>query len=130
MIYQQSTGILTYDSGSVIATGYAGHGEGKNNPAMQNVEGVGPLPCGGYAIGEPIDKSNTGPFSLPLIPDATNEMFGRSGFYMHGGLSEPFTEPDGKVIQPGQESDGCTIFPREIRELVWNDTEHRLTVIP
>ena len=129
MIYEQRTGILKDINGQFIAQGYAGHGSGKNNPAMESVHNIGPLPRGIYYIQAPINKNNTGPYSLPLIPDVNNEMYGRSGFYMHGGLSEPFTEPDGDKILPGQESDGCTIFPRTVREKVWDGTDHTLTVI-
>ena len=130
MIYRQSNGVLTYNSGKIIGKGHAGHGLGLNNPSMQTVHGIGPLPCGGYTIGAPINDKNTGPFSLPLTPDPTNKMFGRSGFLIHGGLSEPFTEPDGEIIQPGQESDGCPIMARIIRELVSQSLDKHLEVIP
>ena len=46
MKYNQLTGELTTNSGVVIGKGYAGHGEGKNNPAMESVKMVGPLPKG------------------------------------------------------------------------------------
>jgi hypothetical protein len=45
LTYEQKTGNLLRD-GVRLWTGYSGHREGKNNPEMQNVVGVGPLPCG------------------------------------------------------------------------------------
>jgi hypothetical protein len=129
MIYSQSTGKLFNDDGSYVDTGHSGHGVGLNNPAMQNVKNIGPLPQGWYTIGAPITDKITGPYSLPLTPDPANEMYNRGSFLMHGGLSEPFTEPDGEVINPGQESDGCPIFSRVTREKVWNGPDHRLQVV-
>ena len=42
--YSQSTGALTDAVKGVVAQGWAGNGEGKNNPEMQEVHSVGPLP--------------------------------------------------------------------------------------
>lgn len=39
----QKTGELQQD-GEHVATGYSGAGEGKNNPKMQSVRNVGPIP--------------------------------------------------------------------------------------
>lgn len=129
MIYSQTTGKLYTNEGKLIDIGHAGHGEGLNNPDMQNVHNIGPICEGWYTILAPIDSPNTGPYSLPLIPDTNNKMYGRSGFYMHGGLSEPFKRPDGEIIEPGQESDGCIIFPFVTRKKVWIEMDHRLQVI-
>jgi hypothetical protein len=41
--YKQSTGELDHN-GAAIGAGYSGHGAGLNNPAMQNVHDVGPIP--------------------------------------------------------------------------------------
>jgi hypothetical protein len=48
-VYSQSTGKLTY-FGDLIGTGYSGKGKGKNNPAMQDVKDIGPVPAGLYEI--------------------------------------------------------------------------------
>ncbi len=110
--YTQNTGVLSLD-GAPLATGYAGgnmgqNPEGVNNPAMQNVAKVGPLPCGNYTLGAPIDSETTGPYSIPLVPDPANEMFGRSGFFIHGD----------KVGHVGERiaSEGCIIMPLAIRQ--------------
>jgi hypothetical protein len=55
--YKQSNGELLgqHDlngSGHYVNFGWAGQREGKNNPAMQNVHNIGPLPVGTYTISE------------------------------------------------------------------------------
>lgn len=117
-IYAQASGALVYN-GEVEGYGYSGGGEGKNNPDMQNVIGVGPIPCGVYAIGEPENTIDHGPFAMPLIPDAANQMFGRSGFMMHGD----------SIAHPGEASEGCIIMPRDVRNQVWNSGDRGLTVV-
>lgn len=119
-IYQQSTGKLTLN-GTLIGTGYAGHGAGKNNPAMQSVHNVGPLPEGFYTIGavEAVGPGMTGKYVLPLTPDPKNAMFGRSGFFMHGDNPQMnFTA-----------SDGCMVFGFTSRLKVATSTDRELQVI-
>ncbi len=116
--YQQQTGNLTSQSGNVVGAGYSGFGSGKNNPAYQSVPDVGPCPEGFYNIEAPVDTEDHGPYVLRLEPFAENQMFGRDGFLMHGDSKE----------HPGEASHGCLIFPRVIRELVWNSGDHQLEV--
>ena len=119
MKYNQRTGELTTDSGCIIGKGYAGHGEGKNNPGMQNVKMIGPLPKGFYTIGKPYDSTRTGQFTLPLTPELGNEMFGRSDFKIHGD----------NIIAPGTASNGCIVLPRVIRNQINACADKRLEVI-
>lgn len=116
--YQQSTGNLYNPAGEHVATGYAGYGEGKNNPALQHVPNVGPLPCGFYTFGAPYNSMKVGPFAIPLIADDTNTMFGRSAFRMHGD----------SVRNPGTASHGCCIQSRAIREACARSSDQRLEV--
>lgn len=117
--FSQSTGRLFQD-GQLRATGYAGAGEGKNNPAMQGIENVGPLPQGVYAISDtPFDSQSHGPFCLRLTPDAANEMFGRAGFLIHGD----------SIAEPGTASEGCMIFSRAIRGLIHDSNDKELHVV-
>ena len=116
--YQQSTGRLIRDD-AVIATGYSGLDAGKNNPEMQEVHDVGPLPQGLYAIGRPVDTAAHGPFVLPLTPDPGNTMFGRTGFLIHGD----------SLQHPGRASNGCIILPRPIRERIAASDDGELTVV-
>lgn len=93
-----------------IATGYAGHGIGKNNPDLQSQVCVGPLPVGLYAIGEPRDLKGGlhGPFVLPLTPSPNNRMYGRSGFLIHAD----------SIALPGTASQGCIILDYPTRKRI------------
>ena len=99
-------------AGTVVATGYAGgncghNPEGKNNPEMQGVKGIGPLPEGVYTLGTPVEGSHLGAFAVPLLPAPTNNMLGRGSFYLHGD-----TTPGGNA------SEGCIIMPRAVRQAI------------
>lgn len=104
--WHQASGALVSPTGAIVATGYSGLGKGKNNPAMQNVKGIGPIPRGEYVIGPVYDSNHTGPFTIMLTPKPENQMFGRSDFRIHG---------DSKT-SPGRASHGCIILPRITRE--------------
>lgn len=118
-VYEQLTGRMTKDGGTVLARGYSGAGEGKNNPTEENVREVGPIPEGFYDIEEPIWSDKLGPYVMALFPDAGNHMYGRSAFYIHGDSKE----------NPGHASEGCIILPRFAREVIWQSTDHRLQVV-
>jgi hypothetical protein len=84
--YEQSTGRLEND-GTDVQMGYSGHGPGLNNPEMQNVPDVGPLPRGRYTI------------SPPFEPAKDNAMFGRSLFRIHGDNHQMnHTASDGCIV--------------------------------
>lgn len=117
-VYEQSTGRLSLN-GNLAGTGYSGNGAGKNNPQMQSVANVGPIPCGVYAIGAPFNSIKHGPFAMPLSPDPTNAMFKRSGFMLHGDSIE----------HPGCASEGCIIMPLGVRHAVWDSGDRGLTVV-
>jgi len=116
--YEQDTGRLFYD-GLCMATGYAGSEEGKNNPAMEGVKNVGPLPRGKYMIESPINTRTHGPYVLSLAPNPENQMFGRSHFLIHGD----------SLVNPGTASEGCIIMPRTVRERIWESGDHDLEVV-
>ena len=116
--YEQATGRMLLDD-KYFATGYSGAREGKNNPDMQDVANVGPLPRGNYSIDAPVDTVTHGPYVLRLEPAAENEMFGRAGFLIHGD----------SVVHPGTASEGCIILARAIRERIWKSGDHKLAVV-
>ena len=118
-IYTQITGRLIDLQGNLLATGYSGAGPGKNSPSMQRVHDCGPIPVGRYIIRQPFSSPTHGPFAMPLEPDPTNEMFGRSGFLMHGDSLE----------HPGCASEGCIIMPRNVRDHVWESGDRELRVV-
>lgn len=117
--YAQRSGELQQD-GKTVATGYSGAGAGKNNPALENVPNVGPIPQGDWTIaGPPADTVDHGPYVLKLNPAVGTETFGRSGFLMHGDSKE----------HPGCASHGCVILPRAVREQVWTSGDRELEVL-
>lgn len=117
--YAQKSGELQQD-GEPVATGYSGAGAGKNNPALENVSNVGPIPRGDWTIaGPPADTADHGPYVLRLDPEPGTETFGRDGFLMHGDSKE----------HPGRASHGCIILPRSAREQVWNSGDRELEVL-
>jgi hypothetical protein len=122
--YVQKTGELLRD-GLHIARGYSGYDNpttgqrGKNNPELQSVVGVGPIPVGKYFIGAPYYSKTHGPLVLPLTPDPGNEMFGRSEFLIHGESRE----------HPGAASLGCIILNLDVRQEVDSSGDKLLHVI-
>jgi Protein of unknown function (DUF2778) len=98
LFYNRMLGEWSKGGNSFLSGCYAGMDIGKNNAAMQEVHDVGPLPAGIYTIGLMVMRHPLGP-SMMLTPDLTNEMFGRSGFFIH--LDNP--------AHPGFSSDGCIV---------------------
>jgi hypothetical protein len=117
--YAQKTGALTHH-GVHIANGYSGNTTGLNNHAKQEKIGIGPLPRGEYTIGRahrPID--HLGPIALPLYPKPTNDMHGRSGFFIHGD----------NPSMNHTASNGCIILAREFRNAIVASGDTALTVV-
>lgn len=92
-----------------VGIGWAGNHEGKNNPAMQTVPSVGPLPQGRYTL-QPWEAyhGHLGPLVSFLQPDSANTMFGRGDFFIHGPAMSPASY--------GQESKGCIVMAHEVRQ--------------
>jgi hypothetical protein len=117
--YVQSTGVMLDAQGKALAIGYSGADQCKNISADQNVHGLGPLPVGSYTIHPPVDTMTHGPYVLWLTPDPLNEMFGRSGFGIHGD----------SIVNPGTASEGCIIMPRFARERISESGDNTLKVV-
>lgn len=117
-VYSQSTGALWDVAGHLLTVGYSGFGEGKNNPLMQDKQGIGPIPQGGYTIGEPFDSEKEGPLVMRLMPDADTNTFGRDGFLVHGD----------SIDHPGCASHGCVILSRPARLVLSQSHDKRLYV--
>ena len=116
--YQQSTGYITYN-GTLQSIGYSGTGTGRNNPASQEIHDVGPIPQGTYTIGQSYDDpGGKGPCVMPLIPDPADNMFGRSGFLIHGNNIQ------------NDASHGCIIAAPAIRRLISESDDRILIVTP
>lgn len=73
--YVQLGGRLIDAGGQLIAVGYGGSPAGKNNPQVQSVADVGPIPHGNNTIRPPHDTPEHGPYVLSLTPAATTQIF-------------------------------------------------------
>jgi type VI secretion system (T6SS) effector TldE1-like protein len=117
--FQQSTGDWSRN-GVLLDVVYSGNGAAMNNPEMQNQKGHGPIPQGMYTIGKFFDDpGGKGPVVADLIPDPENEMYGRSGFMLHGD----------NPLMNHSASDGCIIACHNTRVEVSMSGDNRLQVI-
>ncbi|MEW5745526.1 MAG: tlde1 domain-containing protein [Nitrospirota bacterium] len=124
--YSQSTGDIYYVDDTtelpyIQGRGYAGHGEGLNNPDMQDIPNIGPPPEGDYTIGpEQTNVTGSGTVlrgSMRLTPSPENEMYGRGGFLIHGGN-----------MQTMDSSRGCIILRRDMRDIIGGSGDNALRV--
>lgn len=117
-IYSQKSGDLSIKDKS-IGVCYSGHGEGLNNPELQEVHDVGPIPRGRYTIGPAFTHPTAGPMTMRLIPQAGTNTFGRDGFLMHGD----------SVSMDHTASHGCIVANRTIRATVATSDDRTLDVV-
>jgi hypothetical protein len=120
--YDQSSGELRRN-GNLISRGYSGKGRGKNNPSLQGVRGIGPIPAGRWKMRNVYNSRNVGPYTITLWADDArlndvHEATGRSAFRIHGD----------SIRAPGTASKGCIILPRAIRQRMWESGDHDLLV--
>jgi len=116
--YHQRTGILEREN-TKFTGAYAGKDAGKNNPDMQTVPDVGPLPRGSYRIGHPRHSTRVGHFAMPLTPLGGTNTFGRSAFYIHGD----------NPAHIGDSSFGCIVIGLRQRRAIWASGDHRVDVV-
>lgn len=118
--YRISTAVMVSPDGAAQpGVTYSGQPDCKNDPTKCSIHNKGPIPPGRYTIGAPRDTESHGPFVLPLTPDPANEMYGRSGFLIHGD----------NVAHPGTASEGCIIAPRAVREKIRLSGDTELQVV-
>jgi hypothetical protein len=117
--YDIGSGRLYADGGGLVGVGYSGVPEFKNDYGAGSLVDQGPIPSGLYTIGAPVDTETHGPYVLPLTPDPSNQMFGRSGFLIHGD----------SIAAPGTASKGCIILARDVREKIGTSMDHDLQVV-
>jgi hypothetical protein len=121
--YEQSTGNLSHN-GVLVGTGYSGNGPALDNPDLDNEQDHGPIPKGTYTIGpffdDPPSPTSKGPVVAHLYPDTSNQMYGRSGFMIHG---------DNRAMNHTA-SDGCIILAKVIREQIASSGDVNLAVTP
>jgi hypothetical protein len=124
--YDQRTGAIHWDDTATppcdfVLKGYGFSGKKgvwRNNPERQHEKYKGPIPAGRYRIGNSrACKSDGTPLdNFPLIPDPSNNMYGRSGFLIHGGNPE------------GDPSAGCIIASKAIRDAIERSGDRDLVV--
>jgi len=118
--YSQKSGELITPQGVLLGHGYSGHGPGLDNPLLQNIHNVGPIPEGQWTVGAFFDDpGGKGPVVAHLTPCAGTETFGRSGFMVHGahiGETEPLS------------SDGCIILAHALRVAIRDSGDSALMV--
>jgi hypothetical protein len=86
--------------------GYSGAAGYLNDQMFQDYRFSGPLPAGTYTITEIYNDPRRGASTCVLTPAASNEMFGRSGFLIHGDTTPPSHSA----------SDGCIVTPLWVRQ--------------
>lgn len=120
-IWCSATGALLDMRRKCQSYGYAGKNSGINNPSLEHVPNVGPIPQGLYTIQEPIAQHpELGPYVLRLVPHESNVMYGRSAFCIHG---------DRKSGLPKSASEGCIILGPMTRREIWESGDHDLRVV-
>ena len=125
-IYEQKTGRLLQPDGKLLAVGYSGHAEGKNNPALQAHANLGPIPCGRFRMelitdgnGNMVDYEHKKAPVIRLIPQPGTQMFGRAGFLLHGD----------SIPAPGTASLGCVVENHAARMAVAFSPDKDLDVV-
>jgi hypothetical protein len=113
--YGQASRELLHDD-RFEGSGYSGSGAGRDAPAMQEREGVGPIPQGRYRIGPAYDDPRLGPCVMHLDPLPGTNTFGRSLFRIHGDNARH------------DASHGCIILGPAIRRLIAADPDRALLV--
>lgn len=117
--YVSASGNLSQD-GTFVGTGYSGRGPGLNNPDQENVSNVGPVPRGNYTIGNFFDDpGGKGPIVSDLTPDAATNVFGRSGFMIHGD----------NAAANHSASHGCIILAHALRQRISDSADTALEVV-
>lgn len=118
--YEQMTGDF-YKDGKFFGTGYSGNGktykDGRNNPDIEGIEGVGPCPRGTYKIGKARYSRNVGPITMDLKPINGTDTIGQSALMIHG---------DNKASDV---SKGCIVLALSLRRLIDRSADRELRVV-
>ncbi|HXS98761.1 MAG TPA: tlde1 domain-containing protein [Candidatus Limnocylindrales bacterium] len=116
--FDSGTGAIA-QNGCVRGYGYAGHGVGKNNPVLERVANVGPIPRGEYTGASIENSPKLGVDSIALAPKSGTDTHGRGAFFWHGE----------NPAHPGESSEGCIVSAHWLRWAFWQSGDHDLTVI-
>ncbi len=118
--WKQATGELVDGAGVTVGRGYSGDCEHYNNPASQEIPGVGPIPRGRYIIGNFFDDpGGKGPVVCRLTPIPPTNTFGRSGFMIHGDSAD----------NDHSASHGCIVLAHALRAAISSSGDSILEVV-
>jgi hypothetical protein len=84
--YTRSDGVVKRDGV------FSGKGSYKNESSAVDRKDEGPIPHGTYTL-KNVGTTNLGPVTIECVPSGNNVMYGRRGFYIHGG-----TKSEGCII--------------------------------
>lgn len=116
--YYQKTGLITLFS-KLIGVGYSGHGDGLNNPKLDTVVAVGPIPSGLWEITDwTITGHDKGPLVATLRAIALDKDSHRAGFLIHGDNKQ----------QDHSASHGCIVASYSIRKQLFQSNQTKLLV--
>ncbi len=116
--YHQKTGaLMPPNSTNAVGEGYSGTGVGRNNPALEWMPEVGPIPAGLWTIG-PMNSNHPhlGPDVMALTP-VGHDAHLRTDFFMHGNNIT------------NDASKGCIIQAHGVRMMVNSSTDKQLLVV-
>jgi hypothetical protein len=102
--------IVLGTSDPIVGYGYTGSVDYLDDPSEETLVGRGAITAGMYTFRGPHESDKMGSYIWELVPDDTNEMFGRRGFYNHGDNS----------LYNHTASGGCIVSPLEVRS-IWRD---------
>jgi hypothetical protein len=119
ILFSQSTGAVTL-RGTLLCHGYSGHGEGKNNPALEAWIKIGPIPAGLYRIARWIDHHPTKGNDVAVLAPVGHNARGRSGFLIHGDSKD----------HPGEASEGCPTINNPYRHQLRESGAEFMEVVP
>lgn len=104
--------------GVIVAIGYSGNGDHKNDPLSDHIKGKGPIPRGMWKMVGVYDSQKVGKFAITLEPYPNTKTHGRSEFRIHGD----------SIKDPGTASDGCIVIPIIARRMIWESGDRALKV--
>jgi Protein of unknown function (DUF2778) len=117
-IYNSANGQL-FHNGELVTTAYSGFSVGQNNPAMESVENVGPIPRGFWNIQPAYEHPVLGPLTMNLEPQPETDTFNRSAFRIHGD----------DAAHLGESSHGCIVANHTTRLPISQSTDKVLQIV-
>lgn len=114
--YNSKTGALWSPSGEPVGYGYSGTGEGRDNPSLEHIRMVGPIPRGEWHVGKAYTHKKLGVLVSNLDP-VGHDAHGRSLFRIHG---------DNRAHDA---SNGCIILSRPLRIMIDASKDRTLNVV-